>query len=108
MTSFAPNITNGTNVAKVNTVALSADCSIAYIGGLFTAINGTSVRNIAALKTSDGSLVPGFKSVASGQVNHIENIGSHLLVGGSFTKINGVAAGYLASLSPTTGKPDTT
>lgn len=107
MTSFAPNITNGTGVAKVNSVALSSDCSIAYIGGLFTTINGVPAKNIAALNTSDGSLVAGFKMTASGQVNHIENVHGHLLVGGSFTGINNSTAHpYLVSLSPFTGKDD--
>ena len=101
MTSWNP-VVNG----QVNSVALSADCTTAYLGGSFTSVNGTAATNIAAVNTTTGAIVPGFASTAAGTVNTLVLNGSHLLVGGSFTSINGSTKKYLVSLSPTTGKDD--
>lgn len=101
MTAWNPNV-NG----LVNSVALSADCGTAYLGGVFTSVNGTAVRNIAAVSTSTGAVVPGFASSAGGQVSAMLMSGSHLLVGGYFTSINNSAKGYLVSLNPRTGLDD--
>jgi hypothetical protein len=101
-----PNV-NGT----VNTIALSSDCSHAYIGGQFTSVGGTAVKNIAEIDTTTGAVIPGFKHSANGQVETILPVsnatGSHLLVGGFFTSINNSTTDpYYASLDPTTGKDD--
>src|SRR5215467_11643630 len=106
VTSWDPNV-NGT----VNTIALSTDCSTAYIGGQFTSVGGTAVKNIAQIDTTTGAVIPGFKHSANGQVETILPVsnatGSHLLVGGFFTSINNSTADpYYASLNPATGKDD--
>ena len=77
MTSWAPNV-NG----QVDSVALSADCSTAYLGGKFTAINGTAVQNIAAVSTSTGNVLSTFAHSAGGRVHTLARSGRHLLVGG--------------------------
>ena len=46
VTSWNPNV-NGI----VNSIAFSPDCSEAYLGGVFTSVNGTAVKNIAAVST---------------------------------------------------------
>src|SRR5215472_11768961 len=66
VTSWDPNV-NGT----VNTIALSSDCSTAYIGGQFTSVGGTAAKNIAQIDTSTGAVIPGFKHSANGQVETI-------------------------------------
>jgi hypothetical protein len=103
VTSWNPDV-NGT----VNTIAFSGgDCSTAYIGGQFTTVGGVAAKNIAAISTSTGALVPGFKENASGQVETILAVDGHLLTGGFFKGINGSSADpYYASLSPATGKND--
>jgi PKD repeat protein len=110
MSSWAPSITPGnvgtTGAGAVNSIALSADCGVAYLGGVFTAINGTKVSNIAAVSTSTGALVTSFAHSATGQVSALVRSGTHLLAGGYFTAINGSAKQYLASLSLTTGLDD--
>jgi hypothetical protein len=104
VTPWDPNV-NGT----VNSIALSSDCSDAYIGGQFTSVGGTAVANIAEISTSTGAVVPGFGSnTGGGHVDTVLLVNGHLLVGGTFTSINnnkGVNP-YYASLSPTTGKDD--
>jgi PKD repeat protein len=110
MTSWAPTITPGnvgtTGSGAVNSIALSADCSTAYLGGVFTAVNGTKVTNIAAVSTTTGALVTTFGHSAAGQVATILRSGSHLLVGGYFSGINGSTKPYLVSLSTTNGLDD--
>jgi hypothetical protein len=103
VTSWAPNV-NGT----VNTIAFNGtDCSTAYIGGQFSSVNGSAAANIAAVATSNGSLVSSFSHSANGQVETIASYNGHLLTGGYFTSINGSSAHrYMASLSPSTGGDD--
>ena len=102
VTTWDPNV-NGT----VNTIALNSTCTTAYIGGQFTTVGGAAAKNIAAIDTTAGALVPGFKDNAGGQVETILPVNGHLLTGGFFTGINGSTSDpYYASLDPGTGKDD--
>jgi hypothetical protein len=113
ITSWAPNVvgTYGTTSDPsdtLNTIGfVNGDCSHAYIGGKFTSVNGTAVKNIAEIDTTTGNVVSTFASNASGAVQTIVGVGNHLLVGGNFTGINGDTTDkYMVSLNPTTGKSD--
>jgi hypothetical protein len=103
ITSWNPDV-NGT----VNSIALTSDCTHAYIGGTFTSVGGTAVENIAEIDTSAGAVVSGFGNSANDQVNTVLlTPNGHLLVGGSFTSMNGSGANpYYVSLNPVTGKDD--
>jgi hypothetical protein len=117
VTSWAPNV-NGI----VNSIAFNnGNCSDAYIGGQFTSINGTAVKNIAEINTTTGVVVKSFAHNASAQVETLQAVGGHLLVGGYYKTINGSSAvpgnptydPYMTSLNlnptssnPTTGKDD--
>ena len=100
VSSFNPDV-NGT----VNSVALSSDCSTAYLGGLFTSVGGVAVKNIVAVNTTTGAVVPTFAHSAGGQVNALLVSGSHLLVG-SYAKVNNSKNRYLSSHSLVTGRDD--
>jgi hypothetical protein len=102
ITSWNPNV-NGT----VNSIALSANCASAYLGGTFTTVGSTTVKNIAAVSAATGAVVTAFGHSAAGEVDTLAVTGSHLIVGGAFLGINGSTADpYLASLNPATGKND--
>jgi len=103
ITGWNPNV-NG----AVNSIAFNgSNCSDAYIGGQFTSVGGTAVKNIAEIDTTSGSVAPAFGHNASGQVETLLAVNGHLLTGGAFTSINGSGADpYYASLSPATGKND--
>ena len=102
VTSWDPEV-NGT----VNSIAFSPDCSIAYLGGAFTSIGGTAVKNIAAVSTSTGAVISTFGHSANGQVETLLYYNGHLLTGGYYTSINnGTADPYMTSLNPSTGKDD--
>ena len=103
VTSWDPEV-NGT----VDTIAFNgSDCSTAYLGGHFSSVGGAAAKNIAAVDTTAGALVPGFKDNASGEVDTLAVANGHLLAGGAFKGINGSAADpYFASLSPATGRDD--
>lgn len=100
LSAFNPDV-DGT----VNSVALSSDCSTAYLGGKFTSVGGVAVKNIAAVNTTTGAVVPTFAHSASGQVNTLLVSGSHLLVG-SYSAVNGSKNKYLSSHSLVTGRDD--
>jgi hypothetical protein len=102
ITSWAPDV-NG----QVNSIAFNgSSCADAYIGGDFTSVNGTAVKNLAEISTTTGDVVAGFGHYANYEVWTILPVNGHLLAGGDFTNINGSKNGYMASLSPTTGKDD--
>ncbi len=103
VTSWNPNV-NGI----VNSVAFNGgDCTDAYIGGQFTSVGGTAVKNIAEVDTSTGAVVAGFGHSANGQVNTLLGSGGHILAGGYYTSINNSTANpYMTSLNPVTGKDD--
>jgi hypothetical protein len=103
MSSWDPEV-NGT----VNSIGFNGtDCSKAYVGGKFTKVGSTAVKNIAEVTTASGAAVSTFKSKAAGEVESIVGWHGHLLTGGKFTSINGSsAAPYFTSLNPTTGADD--
>ena len=103
VTSWNPKV-KGT----VNTIAFNGgNCATAYIGGQFTAVGRTAVKNLAAVNTSTGAVVSTFNHNAGGQVETMLAVNGHLLTGGFFKDINGSTADpYYASLNPATGKND--
>jgi hypothetical protein len=101
-TSWNPDV-NGV----VNSIAFSPDCGTAYLGGKFTSIGGTAVKNIAAVSTSTGAVITSFAHSASSQVSTLLMSNGHLITGGYFTSINNSSANpYMVSLNPATGKDD--
>ena len=103
VTSWAPDV-NGV----VNSIAFSGgNCADAYIGGQFSAVGGTVVKNIAEVDTSAGAVVAGFAHSASGSVQTLLGADGHILAGGYYTSVNGSSADpYMTSLSPVTGRDD--
>ena len=93
---------------SVNTIAFNgSNCADAYIGGQFTSVNGTAVKNIAEVDTTTGNVVTAFGHSAGGQVETLLGVDGHILAGGYYTSINGSTADpYMTSLNPTTGKDD--
>ena len=103
VTSWNPN-TNGI----VNSIAFNGtNCADAYIGGTFTSVNGTTVKNLAEIDTTAGAVVTAFGHSANGQVSTLLGADGHILVGGYYTSINNSTADpYMTSLNPVTGKDD--
>ena len=112
VTSWAPQVagsikTDQDGAAAVNSIAFNGgNCADAYIGGNFSKVNGTSVRDIAEISTTTGNVITGFAHDASGRVNTLAAVGGHLLAGGTFTSINGAKPARMASLNPSTGRGD--
>ena len=103
VSSWNPNV-NGI----VNSIAFNgSNCADAYIGGKFTTVGGTTVKNIAEIDTTTGAVVTAFGHSASSQVQTLQGYNGHILVGGYYTSINNSTADpYMTSLNPTTGKDD--
>jgi hypothetical protein len=111
--TFAPLVSKdqaGTMPASVYAVALSADGSVLYVGGKFSYVNGIPHKNLAAISTADGSLVPGFEPVVGSTVNTIlpEAGGTRLFIGGAFKNIDSLTVTRLAAVDAATGVPDPT
>ena len=110
VTSWAPDVvgTSTNSSGDINSITFSGgNCADAYIGGDFTSVNGTSVKNVAEISTSTGNVVSTFGHSAGGSVQTLLGADGHILAGGYFTSINGSSADpYFASLNPTTGKDD--
>jgi hypothetical protein len=103
LTRWRPKI-NG----EVNSIAfVDGNCSRAYIGGSFTSVSGTHVKNIAEVSTTTGSVVKGFAHHASAPVETLVAVRGRILAGGYFTRINGSSANpYLTGLNANTGRDD--
>ena len=104
VTSLAPHVVG----SDVNSIAFNGtNCADAYIGGVFTSVSGTSVKNIAEISTSTGKVVSAFGHNAGGSVQTLLGVRGHILAGGYFTSINGSGGDpYFTSLNPATGKDD--
>ena len=101
MSSWNPN-PNGT----VDSIALSPDCSTAYLGGTFTTIQGKTATRLAKVSTSSGAADPAFKPAPTNEVFTVVLVGSRLIVGGSFGTIDGTSRPAMASVTLTTGALD--
>lgn len=95
-TAWRPSI-NG----SVYALAVSADGSRVYVGGLFTTVDGASRTNFAALSAS-GSVLP-WKSNANAAVRAFVVSGTTLYLGGGFRKVQGTARLGLAAIDGTSG-----
>lgn len=100
VTNWNPNV-NG----SVHSVALSADCSTAYLGGTFSSVHGTTAQNVVAVDTTTGAVRPAFAHSANNPVLTVQLTHGQVLVGGLFTSINGASRSKLASLNPVSGAP---
>jgi hypothetical protein len=102
----APHTINNWNPdvnGQVDTVACGVDGTYVLLGGTFTRVNGTAVRNVAKVNTTTGAVMP-FSFQPTGRVAHIEVVtdaagAQHALIGGYFT-------GLLDSRNPVTGADD--
>jgi hypothetical protein len=98
VSAWNPNV-NG----RVDTVACGTDSTYVLLGGSFTSVNGTAVRNVAKVNTTTGAVLP-YAFQPTGRVAHIEVVTDaggvrHALFGGYFT-------GLLDSRNPVTGADD--
>ena len=100
VTSWKPDAND-----EVNSIALSPNCSDAYIGGAFTSVHGTAADHLAKVSTSTGTVILSWAHDANNLVNTLVlTPNGHLIAGGRFTSINGSTTHpYLASLNPSTG-----
>lgn len=89
--------------AIVNAMQLSGNTL--YIGGLFTAIGGTSRTNVGAIDITSGSTLP-FQADTNGQVGALLPDGAALYMGGSFQTVGGQPRSRLARVDAATGAVD--
>ncbi len=90
---------------EVSGIALTLDCTSAYLGGGFSSVQGTSISNLAKVDTTVGIADPAFRPQPNGMVFSLALTPTQLIVGGQFSKVGVLSRVALASVSPTTGAP---
>jgi Domain of unknown function (DUF5122) beta-propeller len=75
-----------------------------YLGGSFTAVDGTTRNRLAACDAATGNLL-GWNPNANGVVRalKVSPAGTRVYVGGDFTAVGGAARARVAALSPSSG-----
>lgn len=96
--TFAPSI-NG----EVTALAASPDGSRLYVGGSFTAINGSTVWRVAALNPTTGSIITSFLPRMSASVRAIVATDTAVYMGGLFNGVGTVTRDRLAAVSASNG-----
>jgi len=92
--TFAPTI-NG----EVTALAASPDGTRLYVGGSFTAINGSTVWRVAALNPSNGSIITSFLPKMSASVRSIVATSTTVFMGGLFNAVGSVTRDRLAAVA---------
>lgn len=91
---------------EVSVLLPSADKKSIYLGGMFTHIDGASVKVLARLDIDTGKPVPGFTPDLDARVKDLRLSGGRLWVAGNFAHADGAAVSALATLDPDTGRRD--
>ena len=99
--SFSASVTDATVEPLVQDIAVSPDGGTLYVGGLFDAINGVPLDNLAAVSTATGAVVQGFAPDVATQVNSLL-VGPNGTVyfGGAFSHVNQQVRNHLAAVDP--------
>ena len=85
--------------ATVQTVALSGDGTILYVGGRFDSIGGKRRSNVAALSATSGRVL-GWHPSPNGRVHALTVSGrSRVYLGGTFTAVNGHRRLHVAAVT---------
>ncbi len=92
---------------QIDVVLPAGDGTSVYVGGSFTSIAGQSVKNIARIRVSDGSVVTSFNGGSpNGRVRDLKFAQGRLWLAGAFTHVHGKSQRALATLNPDTGAFD--
>ena len=104
-TTFNPNV-NGT----VGSLALTSDGSTLYIGGAFTTVSSSTYNHLAAITTSNATVVSAFNPNVNSNVVALalSPDGSTLYTGGTFTTVGGSTYNHLAAITVSNGTASTT
>lgn len=86
ITTFNPNLNS-----TVNSLALTADGSKLYVGGIFTTVGGVTYNRLAAVNTSNGGAISAFNPNVNNTVNAlaVSSDGTKLFSGGTYLTVGG-------------------
>lgn len=85
VTNWAPEITNVLMPPFIYSIEVDPARGVAYIGGGFAAVGGSSRTNLAAVNATTGAVVDGWNPKPNGSVYDMEWDTNNLYVGGGFT-----------------------
>lgn len=97
LTNWDPGIFGSS--ASINSMVVNGN--LLYLGGSFTQILGFPTSNLAKMSVSGGvksyvSWTPGFSAGINGEVFHMEEFGTKLIIGGNFTALGSTTRNGLA------------
>jgi hypothetical protein len=99
-TAWNPNVNGPVHAIKVIGTRV-------YVGGSFTRIGGTAVRNLAAVGRTKGRVVAAFHASANGEVDALAASTAKLYLGGTFSRVDDHARGNLGAVAVSNGALDT-
>jgi hypothetical protein len=89
---------------RVESMAVSRNGKVLYVGGRFSTIGGKTRSNVAALGTRTGRVL-GWAPKPNGRVHAIAVTRSRIFLGGTFTAVNGARHAHLAAIRRRGGAP---
>lgn len=96
--SFAPSLN-----AQARTITASPDGSRIYVGGAFTAVNGTPAYRVAALDPTTGAMISSFRPAPNSRVETIVATADAVYLGGWFSAVGSSPRAKLAAVDAGTG-----
>ncbi|MFL6100007.1 MAG: hypothetical protein ACJ71T_08660 [Actinomycetales bacterium] len=105
-TGVADSTWNPAVVGQVDALAYRSSGGTLFVGGLFSAVNGATRANLAAVSISGGGALSSFNPAPDDEVRALLLDGTKLVVGGLFTTIAGDSQHRLARLDATSGAND--
>jgi hypothetical protein len=102
-TSFTPTV--GSLKNQVFSLLVSPDGSTLYVGGKFAKVDGEAHKNVAAIDTSDGSVVTAWASSPNDSVRAMDFSadGATIFLVGAFSAVDGQTRESIARIGTATG-----
>ncbi|MFD1212064.1 LamG-like jellyroll fold domain-containing protein [Arthrobacter sp. GCM10027362] len=102
--SCRPVLTSSTGTTTVRALDVSPDGKTLYIGGHFTAVNGTQIARLAALDIATCKLTSFRPGAISATVRAIDATASTVYLGGDFTTVRGETRERFAAIDAASGQ----
>ena len=91
---------------SVDAIEVSEDGTSVFVAGKFRMVNGTSMRSLAKISLSGGTLVAGFDPQVAGRVRDLDVSNGKVYVGGDIWSVGGQPRNRMAAVDAASGAVD--